>query len=405
MSSTSTSELNDADSEKGHVSQRPPISYATSKDEASIKASRETIKMKTPEGKVKVAVLGDSPGPEEYLQHISAFIRMLERKKINDDLLKLAKAVASLKAPVRKLRTAPPGEKPADKTVRLGQLKIAVDELMEAEIHEDTKLATVYELFRKTLKEDPELQWDRIVTDMHTKDPWEELKGAKHDGICGKSSKSLWECVDFHKRTIYSIDAAEQQRLYILCHLKKPAKSSIRAHMTRIRMETLNKYLEQLPTIKNSPHAVASAEYGNVPFNESMLASIIMSHLPVAWRNQYNLTHTIVPESLRAILLDLENLEKVFAERSNEAAQANKAKVAAAAKSAGDHVPRKGKREHGGGPDKGTPKKGRTDKFCKWCKAVDGPFTTHNTTECHRFNKDGSQKDRPTKPFNSAKKP
>jgi hypothetical protein len=62
--------------------------------------------------------------------------------------------------------------------------------------------------------------------------------------------------------------------------------------------------------------------------------------------------------------------------------------------------------EHmGEGPKSGTPKKGRTDKFCKWCKAVDGPFTTHNTTECRRFNKDGSQKDRPTKPFNSAKKP
>jgi hypothetical protein len=360
--------------------------------------------MKTPEGEVKVAVLGDSPGPEEYLQHISTFVRMLERRKITDDLLKLAKAVASLKAPVRKLRAAPPGEKPADKTVRLEQLKGAVDKLMEAEIHEDTKVATVYELYRKTLKEDPELQWDRIVTDMHTKDPYEDLKGAKHDGIRGKSSKSLWECVDFHKRTIYSIDAAEQQRLYILCHLKKPAKSSIRAHVTR--METLNKYLEQLPTIKNSPQAVASTEYDNVPFNESTLASIILSHLPVAWRNQYNLTHTIVPESPRAILLDLENLEKVFAERSNEAAQANKAKVAAAAKSAGDRVPRKGKRAHGGGPDKGNPKKGRTDKFCKWCKAVDGLFTTHNTTECCRFNKDdGSQKDRLTKPFDSTKKP
>jgi hypothetical protein len=104
--------------------------------------------------------------------------------------------------------------------------------------------------------------------------------------------------------------------------------------------------------------------------------------------------------------LDLENLEKVFAERSNEAARANKAKVAAAAK-AGDHVPRKGKREHGGGPSKGTPKKGRTEKFCKWCKAVDGPFTTHNTTECRRFNKDGSQKVfiSQTKSFDSAKKP
>jgi hypothetical protein len=402
MSSTATSELNDADCEKGHVSQRPPISYATSKDEASIKASRETIKMRTPEGEVKVAVLGDSPGPEEYLQHISSFVRMLERKKISEDMLKLAKAVASLKAPVRRLTTAPTGEKPADKAVRLGKLEAAVNAVVEANVHEDTKLETVYDLFRKTLKEDPELQWDRIVSDMHTKDPWEDLKGAKHDGIRGKSSKSLWECIDFHKRTIYSIDAAEQQRLYILCHLKKPAKSSIRAHVTR--METLNKYLEQLPTIKNSPMAVASTEYGNVPFNESTLASIILSHLPVAWRNQYNLTHTIVPESPRAILLDLENLEKVFAERSNEAARANKAKVAAAAKAV-DHVPRKGKREHGGGPSKGTPKKGRTAKYCKWCKAVDGPFTTHNTDECRRFNKDGSQKVFANKPFDSAKKP
>ena len=136
--------------------------------------------MKTSEGEVKVAVLGDSPGPEEYLQHISAFIRMLERKKVTDDMLKLAKAVASLKAPVRKLTTAPTGEKPADKTVRLEKLEAAVNALVEANVHEDTKLETVYDLFRKTLKEDPELQWDRIVTAMHTKDPWEDLKGAKH---------------------------------------------------------------------------------------------------------------------------------------------------------------------------------------------------------------------------------
>jgi len=71
---------------------------------------------------------------------------------------------------------------------------------------------------------------------------------------------------------VYSINAMEQQRLYILCHLKKPARSSIQAHMTW--METLNKYLEQLPTIKNNPQAIPSTEYGNVPFNESTLASI-----------------------------------------------------------------------------------------------------------------------------------
>jgi ribosomal protein S15P/S13E len=71
---------------------------------------------------------------------------------------------------------------------------------------------------------------------------------------------------------------------------------------------------------------------------------------------------------------------------------------------AGGHVPKNGKREHGGGPEKGTPKKGCTNKFCEWCKAVDGPSTTHDTNECRRFNKDGSRKDRLTKPFNSVKR-
>jgi hypothetical protein len=108
----------------------------------------------------------------------------------------------------------------------------------------------------------------------------------------------------------------------------------------------------------------------------------------------------LVPESPRAILLDLENIEKLFAEKTNKAAQANKAKVATPAKLANR------KNTHGGGPDKGNPnKKGHTAKYCKWCKAMDGLFTTHNTDECRRFNKDGSQKDRPTKPFDSAKKP
>ncbi len=134
---------------------------------------------------------------------------------------------------------------------------------------------------------------------MHAKDPWEDLKGAKHDGLRWKSSTSLWECIDFHKLTVYSIDAAERQRFYMLCNVKKPAKSSIRAHVTQ--METLNKYLGLLPTIKNSPQAVASTKLGNVPFNETTLASIILNHLPAAWRIQYALTHNLVPELPRAI--------------------------------------------------------------------------------------------------------
>jgi len=318
-------------------------------------------------------------------------------------MTKLSKAVVTATALVRRLARTPSGEKEPETTERLNLLEAAEAELIKANALETAKVGLVYERFCKGLKEDPDLQWDPIVDDIHAKDPWEDLKGDKHDGLRRKSSASLWECIDFHKLTVYSVNAVERQKFYMLCKLKKPAKSSIRAHVTR--METLNKYLGLLPTIKNSPQAVASMELGNVPFNEMTLASIIFNHFPVAWRTQYALTHTLVPESPRAILLDLENIEKLFAEKTNEAARANKIKVAATAKLAGEHVPRKGKRVHGGGPEKGTPMKGHTNKFCKCCKAVYGPFTTHNTTECRRFNKDGSQKDRPTKPFDSAKKP
>jgi hypothetical protein len=36
---------------------------------------------------------------------------------------------------------------------------------------------------------------------------------------------------------------------------------------------------------------------------------------------------------------------------------------------------------------------------------VGGPYTTHDTIECRRFKKDGKPKDKPVKPFDSAKKP
>jgi hypothetical protein len=56
----------------------------------------------------------------------------------------------------------------------------------------------------------------------------------------------------------------------------------------------------------------------------------------------------------------------------------------------------------GEGPRRGPP---RRDVPTSFYKAVGKPFITHNTTEYRRFNKDGSRKDRLTKPFDSAKKP
>ncbi len=99
--------------------------------------------------------------------------------------------------------------------------------------------------------------------------------------------------------------------------------------------------------------------------------------------------------------MDLENIEKMQVKKFNEKAKVNKAKAATASTEL--RVPKK--RANAGGANRGAPKKGRTAKYCKWCKAVSGPFTTHDTAECRRFENDGSPKDRLAKPFDPVKKP
>jgi hypothetical protein len=78
--------------------------------------------------------------------------------------------------------------------------------------------------------------------------------------------------------------------------------------------------LRDSPYHQDSPLAVASTEMGNVSFMEATHASIILSHLPVEWRNQYNLMHKTVLESPRMMLQDLENIEMLIVEKYNEKA-------------------------------------------------------------------------------------
>jgi len=115
--------------------------------------------MKTSEGEVKMAVLRDNPGPEEYLQHLNSFLQMLSRKKWDDEMTKLTKAVQTITARVRKLARTLNEETEPQTSNRLSLWEAAEAELKKAEALESVKAGLVYDLFRKTLEEDPELQW------------------------------------------------------------------------------------------------------------------------------------------------------------------------------------------------------------------------------------------------------
>jgi hypothetical protein len=319
MRSTPTSyELSNADCKKGHVTQRPPIPYTVSKNGLLASTLRETIKIKTLEEESKQSLLGDGADGEEYVRHLVSFFHFMEKKRYKADLEVASKVTLGMTTALKKLAKAQHGDKDPAKAKRLTRVEAVKVRLIKAKVTESMLACLAYDLFCKLLRDKLEIQWDRIVTDMHTKNPWEDIKGVKHNSLCGKSQQSLMNCIKFHKLTVFTVDAAERLRYYLICSIKKPVRCTIHMHISW--MEVLNKYLGILPTIKNSPLAVATTEMGNVPFTEATHASIILSHLLVAWRNQYNLMHKTVLESPWAMLQDLKNIKKLFIEKYNKKA-------------------------------------------------------------------------------------
>jgi hypothetical protein len=66
-----------------------------------------------------------------------------------------------------------------------------------------------------------------------------------------------------------------------------------------------------------------------MPFNEADPAGIILNSVLVSWMNQYNMTHTTLPDGTRTLLQDLDSIERVMDEK-HETGQKAKVKEAAA---------------------------------------------------------------------------
>ncbi len=165
------------------------------------------------------------------------------------------------------------------------------------------------------------------------------------------------------------------------------------------RMGVLNNYLSHLPTVLNSPMAVEGTKKGNVPFDEADLVGIILNSVSVSWMNQYNMTHTTLPDRTRTLLQDLE-LIKCVMEEKHEAGQKAKAKEAAASV-----IAKGSSKKHSayGIPGEWGPKKGKPNKFCQHCKAKGGPHLTHNTKECCRYDGMGNPMAAAARKSNDAK--
>jgi hypothetical protein len=263
------------------------------------------------------------------------------------------------------------------------------------------KAQKAYELFRCFVVGKARTNWDRIVNEMHTKNPWVGMNGHSNKGLCVHSWISFMDCIELHKITVFPADAAEKQCYYMQQTIKKPQQVTV--HQFVSRMGVLNDYLAYLPMVYNSLVAIAGTKKINVPFDEADLAGIMLNAVPSFWVNQYNMMHSTLPKSPRALLNDLQAIKQVVDEKH----QANlKAKSKEASAASGTTKGRSKKRSASGSPGElQVPKKAKSSKFCQHCKAKGGPHLTHNTKRCRRYNGNGNPVSLfQTKPAN-AKKP
>ncbi len=203
------------------------------------------------------------------------------------------------------------------------------------------------------------------MNEMHTKSPWIGVNGKSNKSICMKFWISFMDCIELHKLTVFPADAAEKQHYYMQQMIKKPQRVMVRQFVSR--MGVLNDYPAYLPPVFDLLMAIAGTKKMNVLFDEADLARIVLNLVPSSWVNQYNMMHSTLPKNPRALLNNLEAIERVMDEKHSTSLKA-KTKEASAASTAAKGSSKKHSASGSSG-ELQVPKKARPSKFCQHCKA------------------------------------
>jgi hypothetical protein len=136
--------------------------------------------------------------------------------------------------------------------------------LQEAQKAHKKAIAESYEQLRNLLSGNAQSQWDRICREMHERDSWTAVNSQVTKGRHWRTWTSFQDCLELHKLTVFSADAAKRQQFYIQQAVRKPQRATVQQHISR--MGVLNDYVKHLPTLKDSSKAVPTTKKGNIPF-------------------------------------------------------------------------------------------------------------------------------------------
>jgi len=117
-------------------------------------------------------------------------------------------------------------------------LELAIQAVMEAELHREKKGKSFFGFYETMLGEITRVKWAWIVDTQVEVTPWTDLQGNVHQTKRAHSADYFRDCIKFHLLSVFTYDAAEHQKYYISHQLKNSRKVLLRNFCNRIKCLT-----------------------------------------------------------------------------------------------------------------------------------------------------------------------
>ncbi len=139
---------------------------------------------------------------------------MIEQKGLPKKCRVLAKAVVRRSKALKNLQEAAWSQDTVLTSVDITAHKVEIEHtqqmLQEAQKTHDKAIAKSYEQLRNLLSGNAQSQWDCICRKMHEHDSWAAVNGQVTKGRCPRMWMSFLDCLELHKLTVFSADAAKR---------------------------------------------------------------------------------------------------------------------------------------------------------------------------------------------------
>ncbi len=168
---------------KGKSVARPPIPYVPPLDLIE-KRETEQIKVKMPDGTNFGMAAFAYRTNKDYLVHVIAVIRIIKKKQLASNIKVAWDAILKVRREMKPYFLFPEDEAEAAKEVQKQTLSKYKEILKAKKGFMIAKTQKAYKMFRCFVVGDTRTQWDKIVHDMHTKDPWIGVNGSSNKGPC-----------------------------------------------------------------------------------------------------------------------------------------------------------------------------------------------------------------------------